>query len=474
MQKQPSINKITRPTLPKVFPRKRLFRLLDQGRRYPVTWVSGPAGSGKTTLVAGYLDVKKLPCLWYQVDEGDSDIASFFYYMGLAVKKAAPRIRQPLPLLTPEYQFGIPTFAKRYFENLYSRLKPPSVIVFDNHQEVPADSPFHEMIQNGLSEIPRGIKVIVISRTDPSEVFVRLEANKIMTIIGWEQLRLTPEETSGMMKLRTGKPVSKESLQKLNEKTSGWAAGVVLMEASQTRGGGQIEPEAMVPGKVSDYFAGEIFDKIDEEMQDFLLKTAYLPRMTPHMAEAITGNSRAGRILMDLNRRNSFTERRAGPELTYQYHSLFREFLKSLADRLYSTAERSRLMLSAAKLLEEAGQVDDAAEFYSETREWDGLIRIILDHAQELSAQGRSAALEKWLAAVPTEIREKTPWLLYWMGVCRLPFVPADARTYFEQAYAFFSSERAPAGILLSWSGIVESLFYEWNDLSELDQWISA
>jgi len=175
MQKQPSINKITRPTLPKVFPRKRLFRLLDQDRRYPVTWVSGPPGSGKTTFVATYLDARKLPCLWYQVDEGDADIATFFYYLGLAAKKAAPRIKQPLPLFTPEYQFGIPSFAKRYFENLYTRLKPPSVIVFDNYQEVPADSPFHEMIRNGLSEIPRNIRVIVISRADPLPVFTRLQ-----------------------------------------------------------------------------------------------------------------------------------------------------------------------------------------------------------------------------------------------------------------------------------------------------------
>jgi LuxR family transcriptional regulator, maltose regulon positive regulatory protein len=98
-----------RPRLAGVLPRARLFGLLDTGCRSPVVWVSGPAGSGKTTLVASWLDAKKIPCLWYHLDEGDSDIATFFYYLGLATRRAAPRYKTPLPLLTMEYLRGVPT-----------------------------------------------------------------------------------------------------------------------------------------------------------------------------------------------------------------------------------------------------------------------------------------------------------------------------------------------------------------------------
>ena len=107
------MSKVTRPILPEVFPRKRLFSLLDHVRKQPVIWVSGPPGCGKTTLVASYLDARKLSCLWYQIDEGDSDPATFFYYMGQAAKRASPRKRKPLPLFTPEYLQGIPTFTQR-------------------------------------------------------------------------------------------------------------------------------------------------------------------------------------------------------------------------------------------------------------------------------------------------------------------------------------------------------------------------
>jgi ATP/maltotriose-dependent transcriptional regulator MalT len=50
--------KVTRPTLPQVLSRERLFKTMDALRRHPVVWVSGPAGSGKTTLAASYLEAR--------------------------------------------------------------------------------------------------------------------------------------------------------------------------------------------------------------------------------------------------------------------------------------------------------------------------------------------------------------------------------------------------------------------------------
>ena len=72
-----------------------------------MTWISAPAGSGKTTLVASFLEANKIPYLWYQMDEGDTDIATFFSYRGVAVKKAALQKRQYSPLFTPEYLQGL-------------------------------------------------------------------------------------------------------------------------------------------------------------------------------------------------------------------------------------------------------------------------------------------------------------------------------------------------------------------------------
>src|SRR5512143_2821063 len=131
-KKEAALAKISRPGARGVYPRKRLFKILERDFDRKAIWISGPPGAGKTILANSFLDAHNLSSLWYQVDEGDGDIASFFHYMGLAARKAAPRVRKPLPVLTPEYLQGISTFTKRYFEKLYARLKTPFSVVLDN------------------------------------------------------------------------------------------------------------------------------------------------------------------------------------------------------------------------------------------------------------------------------------------------------------------------------------------------------
>lgn len=60
MSAKEPINKISRPKVSAVFECNRLFQLLDESRKHPDIWVSGPAGAGKTTLVTSYLASRDL------------------------------------------------------------------------------------------------------------------------------------------------------------------------------------------------------------------------------------------------------------------------------------------------------------------------------------------------------------------------------------------------------------------------------
>ena len=57
-----------------------------------------------------------------------------------------------------------------------------------------------------------------------------------------------------------------------------------------------------------------------------MIKTSFVSSVTPELAERLTGDAEAGRTLARLFRNNFFMEERLRPDLTYQYHPLFREF----------------------------------------------------------------------------------------------------------------------------------------------------
>jgi len=468
-----SIAKITRPSAKGIFPRQRLFQILDTCRKYPITWVSGPAGSGKTTLVSSYLDANKLPCLWYQVDERDSDIATFFYYMGLAGRKAAPRRRTPLPLLTPEYLQGISTFTLRYFENLFSRFKVPYILVLDNYHWVPAGSIFHEVISEGLSAIPDGMSVALIGRHDLPPALSRLHANGLIGMLGWDDLRLTLEESTEIARRRLKRKLPKETVRYLHNVTDGWAAGLILMLENLRREGAA--PESFgkrTPKEIVDYFGSEFFERTEKETQEFLLKTAFLPRITAKMAEKLTGLPNAGSILSALHRSNNFTEAHYSQETVYQYHQLFRDFLMARARETFSNETLSTLLHQAALLLEEAGRAEAAISLYRDIGDWGAMVRIIMKQAPLMLAQGRYRPLEEWLDSLPKVMVENDPWLLYWKGAARFSFDPSEAQSYFEKAFEQFKVQGNLPGILIAWSGVLDSILWGFESLPHLDHWI--
>lgn len=467
------IAKITRPRPVKIATRSRLFALLDAQRNTPVIWIAGPPGAGKTTLVTSYVEQNHLPCLWYQIDEGDNDIASFFYYMAQAGKRIAPRRRKSLPLLTPEYLAGTLTFARNFFRDLYSRIKAPGILVFDNYQEASANSRLQEVVQCALSEIPKGINVIVISRTDPPANLARLRASGIIAQLSSQELRLTQEECANICQLRDEKKCDEQMIQKLHELTRGWVTGLVLLlEQAKIAGAAKLPLDLSDQAIIFDYFANEIFESSEHKVQDFLLKTAFVPKISIKIAQDLTGNQQAESILVGLTRRNYFTVKHASPTPIYEYHPLFRRFLQTRAKETLGEEQLTQLQrLSASSLMRE-GQIEEAALLLREIADWQTLSDLVRSNAHSLVSQGRYHTLASWLQTIPPPVHEQDPWLLFWQGHCHLPFDQAEAMRLFKDSFSRFRERRDGAGVYMAWAAVIDSYFYQWADFTQLDEWI--
>jgi LuxR family transcriptional regulator, maltose regulon positive regulatory protein len=468
---QGGLAKTIRPSARGAVARPRLFRRLDRRRNAPLLWIAGSPGAGKTTLVSSYVEARRLTALWYQLDEGDADVGTFFFHLGRAASRGRARSR-PLPVLRPEHWLVLPAFTRRFFEDLYGRLRRPLLLVLDNYQEVPAHSRLHGALVEGLAALPAGSRAIIVSRHDPPEEFARLRANGSLQVLGPDALRLTPAEALDIVS-RRGRRLPAPLVRRLHERTDGWLAGLVLLlEELPLAGDGPALAGGGAPQVVFDYFAAETFRTLDAGSQDFLLRTAFLPRMTAALAAELSGLPAASRVLARLHASNYFTERRAGDEVVYQYHPLFREFLQARARATLTLDRLVDVQRKAAQLLAHAGQAEDAVGLLRETGDGAGLAALVVAHAHDLVAHGRHQTLEEWASHVPAPVADDTAWLQYWLGISRTPFAPVMARRNLERAWELFRVTGDVTGTFSAWAGVVGTILYEWSDFTQLDRWI--
>jgi ATP/maltotriose-dependent transcriptional regulator MalT/DNA-binding SARP family transcriptional activator len=465
----PSLAKLTRPRLARIHPRERLFLRFDQCRREAAIWISGPPGAGKTTLAASYLESRTLPALWYQLDGGDADPASFFYYLAQGAREAGFDKTSELPLLTPEYLPDLAGFTRRYFRRLFAALPEGAVLVLDNYQELPASAPLQALIAGAVKEVPAALNLVLVSRSEPPMDFAGLAANGALAHIGADELALTLDETARVAALEGG--FEESTVQALHTRTEGWAAGVVLMTKRYRRLGAE-GPGLTSHDALADYFDSEILARADAPTRELLLATAWLPQFTADMASRLTGDIAAARRLAALHRQHCFTSLSEGAAPAYQYHALFRDFLLGRATTMLSGARLRRLQHRAAELLAAEAQEDAAFRLYCEAGDPGAAVHLLLARAPELIGQGRWQMLQAWLAALPKEMVEATPWLIYWQGVCTAHAGPSAARSPLRQAYEGFLKGGDALGQGLAAAATVETYFLELSTFRPVDEWI--
>ncbi len=385
---------------PALVRRDRLIDALAAGETSTLTTVSGPAGSGKTSLLLDWAATGRRtgPVAWLSLDVHDNDPAQF--RTGLLAALAAvgvasgPDLAELLALARGHDR----TFLDRLGLTLTDAETPtdgggdayrdaaarPGLVLDDYH--VITEGPIHDTVELMVRYLATHLRLVIATRTTPPLPLARLRAGGTLTEIRFDDLRFTVDEGARLL-TALGRAGDDDEAHQLVARTEGWAAALYV---STLDGGGGAR------GHLADYLVDEVLAGEPEERRRFLLETSVLDPLTPARCDAVTGRDDSARILRELQRSTQFI-RADEQDRWYRCHALLRDLLRDELEVRGIDAGDLHRRASAAASAE--GDVLAAVRHALDGHDLDSAGHLIGRHWIDFTNRGRFATVMGWIDA---------------------------------------------------------------------------
>ncbi len=386
--------------------RPRLTERLARGVREPVTLVIGPAGSGKTQLMASWAGGGSpgFPVAWITVEEEDRQSDSFWAYVLEALRRAGVEIGSSL-----NPPAGTATVDRSFLVRLAAALAEqpaPVVLVLDGVSNLIGHQ-WATDLEFVLRHAGRMLRLVLAGRWDPPLPLHRYRLAGRLEEIRSEDLAFNAEEAGELLALHRV-TLSRPVMSSLLQHTEGWAAGLRLFAMALEDRGDAESLVATITGNeatIAEYFVDEVLRIQPPHVRTFLLETSILDAFTAELAEAVTGRGDSRWLLAGLCRQNAFVQPVGDNTAAYRCHRLFAELLQAQLSR--EAAERiPKLHRRAAQWFAAAGQTNEAVGHAVSAADWHLAASVVIEDYSvgRLLLEGRTGRLGGLLAGLPGDL----------------------------------------------------------------------
>lgn len=344
-----------------------------------LTLVVGPAGFGKTTLVASWLasfaesgpNPASVACAWLSLEAADDEPRRLLRYLLAAFRQLGPELDSALrPLLAGALP---PEDVLTRLVNALAAHGQPCVLVLDDghhlrHQEV------INLLGFLLDHSPPSFHLVICSREDPLLPLARLRARRQLLEVRQSDLRCSVDEAEAFLREGMGLELSKPAVEALNRRTEGWFAGLQLAALSLQQSDDPAQFVQTFAGSeryMLDYLLDEVYSGQPAAIRELLLRCAVLPRFSatlcdalldvpgPEECQPIVGS--ATTLLAQVERANLFLVPLDDARHWYRFHHLFADLLHHRLRIERGTAFVAALHRAASMWFEAEGLLAEAA-----------------------------------------------------------------------------------------------------------------
>ncbi len=394
--------------------------------------ISAPAGFGKTTLVSAWAASAsspdpKITIAWLSLDSGDNDPIIFWTYAIASLQTQQEKIGERALNLMQNSQPPALEAGLALLVNDLAQFPGQLILILDDYHLIRSQA-IHRSLSFLIEHAPAQFHIILASRTDPPLPLALLRGRGWLVEIRLRDLRFSEEDAGTFLNLNMGLNLSFEAVQKLQQKTEGWIAGLQMAALSLTEAAAirdQDKTEELIASfsgsnrYILDYLIEQVLEQQPKEIQDFLLKTAILDRLCGPLCDAVLSDPTTGaqvftdsqQVLEHLEKSNLFVLPLDDQRYWYRYHQLFADLLRKRLNQA-NAASIQELHRRAMRWYEQNGLITQAIEHAFAAKEYSQAAFLVNQISEEVWGRGQFITLLGWITALPAGEKAKYPGLL--------------------------------------------------------------
>lgn len=449
--KMPIIStKIHLPAVPQAYlPRPELIARLDAALGVRLILVSAPAGFGKSTLLAEWVERCRDANLvsWVHLDQSDNDPVRFMSYVIASLQ-------------TQREDFGEAALAGLLsappapmeavlasLVNEIDELDRSLLLILDDYHLIEMQE-IHAAVGFLLEHAPSHLHLVLATRADPPLPLHKLRAQGELVEIRTQDLRFSREETRKYIEKTLKSSLADNDLSALDNRIEGWIAGLQMAVLSLRDKENTHEFVASFSGShrfIMDYLTEEIYNQQPPHIQAFLLKTSILSRLSGPLCEYVLESEppmqergekplSAQQTLEFLEQANLFLLALDDERHWYRYHQLFSDLLHQRLRQIWPD-QVVNLQLRASEWFAANGYIDEALDYAHAADDIQRAVKLVEKHGMELLKRGALANLSGWFRKLPGGVIAARPWLsILFSWVLLLSAKPGPIEDYLSSA----------------------------------------